>query len=140
MLDKYKEEITRLVLSMSHISNLEIAVFDENSNIVAATEEYLHKKGNSVHKPSLMEVISNGNILVNKPGHMPSCKGCRFQDNCPSTIEILNTIKSNERPIGVISFTSFTPGGHDRMIQNLDSYIDLVSDLSHMISMFTQND
>ena len=140
MLDKYKEEITRLVLSMSHISNLEIAVFNENSNIIAATDEYLHKKGNSVHKPSLMEVISNGNILVNKPGHMPSCKGCRFQDNCPSTIEILNTINSNGRPVGVISFTSFTPEGHDRMIQNLDSYIDLVADLSHMISMFTQND
>jgi len=139
MLHRFKEEITRLVFATANTTGLELAVFDENSDIIAATEEYLLKKGNSVHKPSLLEVISSGNILVNKPGHMPSCKGCRFQNHCPSTIEVLNTINSNGRPVGVLSFTSFTPEGHEMLTKNLNSYIDLVADLSHVISMMLQN-
>lgn len=139
MLQRFKEEISRLVFATANTTGLELAVFDENSDIIAATDEYLVKKGNSVHKPSLMEVISSGNILVNKPGHMPSCKGCRFQNHCPSTIEILNTINSNGRPVGVLSFTSFTPEGHEMLTKNLNSYIDLVADLSHVISMLIQN-
>lgn len=137
MLINHKEEIQRLVRSTAALTGLEIAVFDENSDIISATEAYIEKKGNSVHKPSLMEVISSGNILVNKPGRMPSCVGCRFQENCPSTIEILNTIYSSGRPVGVISFTSFTEEGHNRLTESLNTYIDLVSDLSHVISLFT---
>ena len=55
------------------------------STVRLPTEE----KDAPVHTPSLQEVIENGSILINTPGEMASCIGCRFRDHCPSTIEIL---------------------------------------------------
>lgn len=44
MLHRFKEEITRLVFATANTTGLELAVFDENSDIIAATEEYLLKR------------------------------------------------------------------------------------------------
>lgn len=134
LLEKYSEDIKRIIDAVAHAYNIEAAVFDGQCRLIACTKGYEEKKGSNVHRPSLIEVISKGNILVNKPGHMESCKGCRFQDHCPATIEILSTIIIDRQPAGAISFTSFTEEGHERLTKNLDAYVDLLNEASFLIS------
>ena len=79
-LEEIRASAERLVTAVSDALRLEIAIFDDSSNLFFCTPTYLKKKGRVVHAPFIREVIENGSVLVNKPGEMPSCIGCRF--NC----------------------------------------------------------
>lgn len=132
-----KPTIQKILNALSDSMNIEAAVFDSDCNLLASTKKYLERKGKTVHIPSLQEVLSHGNVLVNKPGHMPSCAGCRFIGHCPSTIEILTSIKNGSQPIGVISLTSFTKEGQKRLTKKLDDYLAILDEVSELITMFT---
>lgn len=86
-----------------------------------------------MHAPSLREVMENGNVLVNKPGEMASCIGCRFKTHCPSTIEILCCIRADTRIAGVLAFTSFTKEGQKRITENTSVYLNAITELANMI-------
>ena len=102
------EKITRMIRA---VLGVDAAVFDVESRLLACTEDYLAHKGKRVHAPSIQEVVANGNVMVNKPGHMRACAGCRFLGNCPAKIEILRSIRNGTTPLGVITLTSFTQRG-----------------------------
>ena len=133
-LEAIKASIERILTAVSNSLNIEAAVFDSQCNLLVCTRKYLERKGKSVHTLSLEEVLANGNVLVNKPGFMPSCSGCRFKDHCPSTIEILNSIEVNNEPVGVISFTSFTQEGQKRLTRQINIYLDTLREVSGLIS------
>ncbi len=134
LLEEFRSDLQNMIEGISNSLNLEAAVFDSQNHIIASTPTYLDRKGSAVHAPSIEEVIINGNILVNKPGYMKSCIGCRFKGNCPATIEILNCIKYDNKPVGVITLTSFTKNGHNRITQNLHVYVNIVNQMTEFIS------
>jgi len=134
LLEEFRSDLQNMIEGISHSLNLEAAVFDSQNHIIASTPTYLNRKGHAVHAPSIEEVIMNGNILVNKPGYMKSCIGCRFTGNCPATIEILNCIKYENKPIGVITLTSFTKNGHNKITENLHVYVNIVNRMTEFIS------
>ena len=128
-----KEMLQNLIDGLSHSLLVDVAVFDYDSHLVACTDTYLKRKGSAVHAPSIEEAMLNNTILVNQPGFMRSCEGCRFREHCPATIEILSSIRIDRRPIGVIAITSFTKEGHDRITDNLHTYTKILNDISHLI-------
>lgn len=134
LLNQFKEDLQSVIESISTIINIDAAIFDIQSHLVASTESYLQHKGNTVHAPSIKEVLINGNVLVNKPGYMKSCIGCRFREHCPATIEILNSLRIENEPIGVITLTSFTKDGHDEITKNTNIYIEILNIISELIS------
>jgi DNA-binding NtrC family response regulator len=119
---------------------MEYAIFDTEAELVSSTGVYLKRKGQSVHTASIEEVLSLGNVVVNKPGLMKSCIGCRFANNCPSTIEILSCVKLDGQPIGVVSMTSFTQEGHALIEENLHKYMEILGYMSNLISMYAHNE
>ena len=133
-LEKYKDFLKEIIDGISNILNLECAIFDIDAKLIASTDNYLKRKGTSVHAPSIEEVITNGNVIVNRPGYMKSCFGCRFKDHCPATIELLNCINIEEYPMGVIAITSFTKSGHDRIMQNVVTYTKILNNITDMIA------
>ena len=110
-LKSLKSSLANIVSTMANLTNMEYAIFNTNAELVSSTQVYLQRKGLKVHLTSIEEVLNQGNVIVNKPGLMKSCVGCRFVNNCPSTIEILSCIKLNGEPIGVVSLTSFSQEG-----------------------------
>ena len=133
-------ELNNIISTMSKLTKMEYAIFDTNSKLVSSTQLYLERKGNNVHTESIEEVLNQGNVVVNKPGHMPSCFGCRFENNCPATIEILSNINLNNESIGVLSLTSFSQKGHDLIENNIRNYIELTGSISKLISMYASNE
>ncbi|WP_313755820.1 sigma 54-interacting transcriptional regulator [Tissierella sp.] len=135
-----KSSLTNIVSTMANLTRMEYAVFNTNAELVSSTQVYLQRKGLKVHLASIEEVLNQGNVIVNKPGLMKSCIGCRFVNNCPSTIEILSCIKLNGEPIGVVSLTSFSQEGHNMIEENIQIYTDMLEDISNLISMFAFNE
>lgn len=133
-LETYKDLLKEVIDGISSILSVECAIFDTEAKLIASTDTYLKRKGTTVHTPSIEEVITNGNVLVNKPGYMKSCIGCRFKDHCPATIELLNCINIEDHPMGVIAITSFTKSGHDRIMQNIITYTKMLNNITDMIS------
>ncbi len=133
-INNFTEDIEHIVTLINNTFNIDVAIFNTDCNIITSTKKYLQNKGNAVHAPSLLEVMEEGRILVNNPGKMPSCIGCRFKDNCPSTIELLNCLKADNETIGVIAFTSFTTEGHDEILNNIKKYTSLIDTFSVLIS------
>jgi transcriptional regulator with PAS, ATPase and Fis domain len=126
------ERITRIIHSALKV---DVAIFDLQSRLIACTRDYLEKKGETVHAPSIDEVVAHGDVMVNKPGHMPACAGCRFLGNCPAKIEILRSIRTDTAaPLGVITFTSFTDEGHQRITRDTDVYVDALTLFSNWIA------
>lgn len=131
-LEKIRPTIERFVTAISHSMRLEVAVFDSDCRLFFCTPVYLKKKGRMVHAPSLREVMENGSVVVNTPGEMPSCIGCRFKTHCPSTIEILCCIRVGTETIGVLAFTSFTKEGQKRISENTSVYLDAITETANL--------
>lgn len=124
--------IERFITAVSNSLRLEMAIFDGSCQLFYCTPTYSKKKGRSVHTPSLQEVIANGSILINTPGEMASCIGCRFRDHCPSTIEILCCIHAGTEVAGVLAFTSFTKEGKKRITENNTIYLNAITEMANL--------
>ena len=96
------------------LSGWKLPLFNQECSLFYCTPTYLKKKGNAVHYAFIQDVIVNGSVLVTEPGKMPACIGCRFNEHCPSTMEILCCIHSGTEVAGVVSFTAFTKEGQKR--------------------------
>lgn len=131
--------VQRVITAISDALKVEVVVFDTDAQIFCCTPTYLKRKGRAVHAPSIEEVLSYGSVIVNKPGEMASCIGCRFKDNCPSTIEILSCIKAEGMVMGVVAITSFTKEGHQRISSNPSIYQDIITELSSLIGEIIVN-
>lgn len=138
-LEEIRASAERLVTAVSDALRLEIAIFDDSSNLFFCAPTYLKKKGRVVHAPFIREVIENGSVLVNKPGEMPSCIGCRFKEHCPSTIEVLCCIHAGTEIAGVASFTSFTKEGQRRIIDSTAVYLNAITELANLIGDLLAN-
>lgn len=132
-LKEIRISIERLMTAVSDSLHLEVAIFDSDSTLFFCTPTYLKKKGRIVHTPSIQEVIENGSILVNTPGEMPSCIGCRFKEHCPSTIEVLCCIHAGADIAGVAAFTAFTKEGQRRITENTSVYLNAITELANLI-------
>ncbi|HMM70432.1 MAG TPA: hypothetical protein PKD08_08070, partial [Gudongella oleilytica] len=139
-LNSIKNNLNDIISTMATLTNMEYAIFDTDAELVSSTGVYLKRKGQSVHTASIEEVLSLGNVVVNKPGLMKSCIGCRFANNCPSTIEVLSCVKLDGQPIGVVSMTSFTHEGHALIEENLHKYMEILGYMSNLISMYAYNE
>lgn len=132
-LEDVRLSVERYVTAISNALRLEVAVFDNNCRLFFATPAYIKKKGRIVHAPSISEVIENGSVLVNTPGEMASCIGCRFKKHCPSTIEVLCCIHADTEVAGVLDFTSFTKEGQKRISENTSVYLNAITELANLI-------
>lgn len=130
--------IRKLLTTVASSHNIDAAVFDGNFRLLTCTDKYLKHKGRMVHTPFLQDAFIQDNLLVNKPGCMPACVGCRFKDHCPATIEILHAIRISDQPIGVVAFTSFTIEGQRRITKNLDLHLENLHNLADLIGTIIQ--
>lgn len=137
-LESVRSGIEHFVSAAAEAFRVEAAVFNQESSLFFCTPTYLKKKGNAVHYTFIQDVIVNGSVLVTEPGKMPSCIGCRFNEHCPSTMEILCCIHSGTEVAGVISFTSFTKEGQKRISENTDIYLSAITKLSSLIGEYLQ--
>jgi sigma-54 dependent transcriptional regulator, acetoin dehydrogenase operon transcriptional activator AcoR len=106
-LQAIKPFLQNVITVLADSLHAEAAIIDKNFNLITCTNNYLIRKGSEVHKPSVECVFKQGGMVVSKPGHMASCKGCRFQHKCPAKLEVLNSINLEESPIGLISLSIF---------------------------------
>lgn len=137
-LENVRSGIEHFVSAAAEAFRVETAIFNQECSLFYCTPTYLKKKGNAVHYAFIQDVIVNGSVLVTEPGKMPACIGCRFNEHCPSTMEILCCIHSGTEVAGVVSFTAFTKEGQKRISENTEVYLNAITKLSSLIGEYLQ--
>ncbi len=128
------QPILQNILNMlSATLDIEGSIIDNEYNLLAYTDNYLKHKGSEVHSPFIKKVMEVGEIIVSQPGHMPICKGCRFQEKCPAKIEILHAILYEGRPVGTISISSFNHADDCLIDKDIKAYAKAVLDTAILI-------
>lgn len=137
-LQAYSAKLSQVLQTVQHLFGMESAIFDNSAALVVSSSKYLEKKGTMVHKPSILEVIEQDEVTVLNPGNMPSCIGCRFNGNCPATLEILKRITIANYPVGVLSFSAFSESDHDRLTKDIEFFKQIIYDFAELISNMLQ--
>ncbi|MFK9094746.1 sigma-54 interaction domain-containing protein [Bacillus salipaludis] len=126
--------ITKVIHTFAELLNIEIAFFNDEGVLTASTEEYRKKKGNRVHLAFFQKLYENPVKFVHKPGHTNMCRGCHFQNKCPSTAEIVQNITVNNTHFGYLSFVSFTEDGQKNLIDRQKEYNYWITKLMDIIT------
>lgn len=139
-LKSIKPFLQNVLAVLSNSLNVEAAIIDREFDLVTCTSDYLQKKGTEVHIPSVQKVFELGEMVVSKPGQMPSCRGCRFQNKCPASLEILNCIKLENDPIGIISLSVFNQSHDENDPQSYRSFERPLIETSKLISNYAKHE
>ncbi|WP_431812103.1 sigma-54 interaction domain-containing protein [Lysinibacillus sp. FW12] len=127
----------KLVQSMldafGELLQLEMAYFTSNGEVFIATEEYRKQKGITVHLPFFQKYYSKSVQYLQKPGQMKVCSGCRFQNNCPSKVEMMMNLVKGDRHFGYLTFVSFTEEGEKKLSSEQKIYQNWLTRLGDMI-------
>jgi transcriptional regulator with PAS, ATPase and Fis domain len=128
------KSIGKVINTFAELLQIEIAFFNNEGVLTATTEEYREKKGTRVHLAFFQKLYEHPVKFVHKPGHMSICRGCHFQNKCPSTAEIVQNIMVNGTHYGYLSFVSFTPEGQEKLIERQKEYNYWMSKLADIIT------
>lgn len=125
--------ISKVIQAFSNLLHLDIACFNPNGKLIAATENYIRIKGEKAYAPFFKSLYGNHITFLHQPGKMNMCTGCHFINNCPSKAELIQDMIINGKKYGYISFVSFSEGNERILIENQEYYIKWLSRLKEII-------
>ncbi|WNS76601.1 sigma 54-interacting transcriptional regulator [Bacillus sp. DTU_2020_1000418_1_SI_GHA_SEK_038] len=125
--------ISKVIQAFSNLLHLDIACFNPNGKLIAATENYIRVKGEKAYAPFFKKLYGNHITFLHQPGKMNMCTGCHYINNCPSKAELIQDMVINGKKYGFISFVSFSDGNERILIENQDYYIKWLSQLKEII-------
>lgn len=125
--------IAKVIQAFSKLLHIDIACFNPDGKLIAATEEYVRHKGSEAHAPFFNTLYGHHITFLHQPGKMQMCEGCRFINNCPSKAELVQDMIINGKKYGYLSFVSFTEGDEKILIENKEYYLEWLSRLKEII-------
>lgn len=125
--------ISKVIQAFSKLLQIEIACFNTEGELIAATEEYVRHKGDKVHVPFFKSLYGKHITFLHRPGEMNMCEGCHFINNCPSKAELVQDMVINGKKYGYLSFVSFSQENEKTLVENREYYTEWLSRLKEII-------
>lgn len=127
-----RQTILPVAKSIAAVLDVEIMIFDNNSNIVGGTvknnKEYF--LGNVYNY-----IVKTGNpIVIEEPGFHNLCYKCINHNNCFKTAKICYPIRFQDQTIGVLSLVGFTLEHKEKMLHKKNEYLIFLERMSEMVS------
>lgn len=125
--------ISKAIQAFSRLLHVDIACFNPDGKLIAATEEYVRRKGRKVFVPFFNTLYGHHITFLHQPGKMKTCEGCHFINNCPSKAELVQDMIINGKKYGYLSFVSFSQENEKILIENKEYYVEWLSSLKEII-------
>jgi transcriptional regulator with PAS, ATPase and Fis domain len=125
--------ISKVIQAFSSLLHVDIACFNPEGKLIAATEEYVRRKGMKVYVPFFNTLYGHHITFLHQPGKMKTCAGCHFINNCPSKAELVQDMIINGKKYGYLTFVSFSQENEKILIENKEYYIEWLSRLKEII-------
>ena len=112
---------------------VDVAMIDDQFQLVATSKTFLNKRGTDINKSFVQKVNETGSSVIPNPGHHEFCKGCKYENNCPETAEVIRTMKYDGEIIGVILMVTYTQAQKERILANTEVLLEFIGEMADLI-------
>ncbi|PIE55911.1 MAG: hypothetical protein CSA34_07135 [Desulfobulbus propionicus] len=128
-----QETVQHVVSAISAALGVDVAIIDDQFKIIATSKTFLKTRGTDINRDFIRGVYRQGVMVIPNPGYHELCKGCRYEDNCPETAEILRVIEQNGVRYGVLLMVAYTQKQKETFLNNTSNLMDFVSEMANLI-------
>ena len=131
-----KKHIEKYATIISSVMKIDVEIIDKNMVRIAGTG-ILKKDVGVVAKGAVYkEVLKTGEAyIIKEPGKDKLCIMCTDKNECPETLEISTPIFYNDEIIGVIGLVCSTNSQKNKILENLNSHLKFIKQISEFISI-----
>lgn len=136
-LRKMSDEVVKYAEVLSQVLKVDIEIVDASLYRVAGTGLYsmsldLNQSGGA---HVIKKVIESGVMgVIEKPRKSELCIGCPQIETCNELFEVCTPIAIGNRVIGAISLVCFTDIQHQHILQNYETFIQFLDQMSELIA------
>lgn len=121
---------------IASVMKVDVEIVDTDMVRVAGTGIYRDQVGVKAKGSVYRDVLKTGTPhIIKDPGKDPLCMGCLDRDVCPEKLEISTPIFYADEIIGVIGLVCITEQQRDRVLEDLNSHMKFVKQISEFISI-----
>ncbi|NFM17348.1 AAA family ATPase [Clostridium sporogenes] len=132
-----QDTVAKYANIISNIIKVDVEIVDKNLCRVAGTGIYKNEINKDISKEGYVyaQVIKTGDKqIIKNPGQHYLCKKCNHRDNCVEKMLVCTPIILNKDIIGVIGLVCSKESQRNHFIENFDSYIQMLDQISDFIS------
>lgn len=132
-----QDTVAKYANIISNIIKVDVEIVDKNLCRVAGTGIYKNEINKDISKEGYVyaQVIKTGDKqIIKNPGQHYLCKKCNHRDNCLEKMLVCTPIILNKDIIGVIGLVCSKESQRNHFIENFDSYIQMLDQISDFIS------
>ncbi len=130
------DHVKKYASIISSVMKVDVEIVDRDMTRIAGTGIYKDQVGIPAKGSVYRDVLKTGKPhVIKEPGRDKLCLDCSEKDVCPETLEISTPIFYLGRIVGVIGLVCTTIPQKERVLNNLDSYLKFVTQVSEFISI-----
>lgn len=132
-----QKDVLKYARVLSRILKVDVEIVDSKLNRIAGTGSFEKKVNADMSDEGYVyrTVLQTGEKkIIRNPGMHEICMRCPKRYQCEETFEISTPIKIGDEVIGVIGFVCFNRQQRDRIMEDLDTYIEFLDQIADLIS------
>lgn len=131
-----KNHVKKYAAIISSTIKVDVEIIDKDMIRIAGTGIFKKSVGVTAKGSVYKDVLKTGKPhVIKEPGKDRLCMTCLEKDRCPETLEISTPIFYNSEIIGVIGLVCSTDYQKERVLENLNSHLKFIKQISEFISI-----
>ncbi|UUV17263.1 sigma 54-interacting transcriptional regulator [Fusobacteria bacterium ZRK30] len=131
-----KSHVKKYAAIISSTIKVDVEIIDKDMIRIAGTGIFKKSVGVTAKGSVYKDVLKTGEPhVIKEPGKDKLCMTCLEKDRCPETLEISTPIFYNSKIIGVIGLVCSTNYQKERVLENLNSHLKFIKQISEFISI-----
>ena len=138
ILKKMQKTINKYALVLSQVLKVDVEIVDDKLFRVAGTGRFKERINLNISDEGYVfkKIIETGKRrIIDNPGEHQICKECPRKKICEETFEMSSPIKLGDKVIGAIGFVCFTENEKKHILENYDTFIQFLDQISDLISL-----
>lgn len=131
-----KSHVKKYAAIISSTIKVDVEIIDKDMIRIAGTGIFKKSVGVTAKGSVYKDVLKTGEPhVIKEPGKDKLCMTCLEKDRCPETLEISTPIFYNSEIIGVIGLVCSTDYQKEKVLENLNSHLKFIKQISEFISI-----
>lgn len=135
-LSQVEKHVKKYAAIISSVMKVDVEIVDQNMVRIAGTGLFKKQVGMKAKGSVYNKALGTGeSYIIKEPGKDDLCLGCLEKEKCPETLEISTPIYYRTEIIGVIGLVCTTEYQKEKVLENLDSHLKFIKQISEFISI-----
>ncbi|WP_037029995.1 sigma-54-dependent Fis family transcriptional regulator [Psychrilyobacter atlanticus] len=131
-----EKHVKQYAAIISSAMKVDVEIIDKDMIRIAGTGIFKKSVGVTAKGSVYKDVLKTGEPhIIREPGKDKLCITCPEKDRCPETLEISTPIFYNSEIIGVIGLVCSTNYQKEKVLENLNSHLKFIKQISEFISI-----